>query len=446
MLPPGPRLPSIVQTLQWLLAPAGSLEELFKRYGDIFMVHNTIFGREVVLTRPDHMKLVLTGDPEVFPAGEAAAPFEPFLGRGSVLLLDGPDHLRLRRLMLPAFHGERMRGYTETMRTVAELAVARWRPGEAVSIREAMARITLDIILRAVLGLEEGPEMDGLRERLTRMLERIQSPTGAIWLLPALRKDLGPFTPWRAIVREIQETDALLLAHITARRAAPPGDDVLAMLLDATDEEGRKLDDRDLRDQLITLLAAGHETSATALAWVFEEVLRHPGEQERLIEEATSILGGGPLLPEHLPRLERIDSVVKETLRLHPPTAAVGRRLKRPITIDGYDIPPGVLVALCMHLTHRRPELYPDPDRFIPDRFIGKKIDPYEWLPFGGGTRRCLGMAFAMHEMKVILGVLFGRGVRLRLSRPGPYKTALRSFVYAPKGSTRVVVEGVVEG
>jgi cytochrome P450 len=215
------------------------------------------------------------------------------------------------------------------------------------------------------------------------------------------------------------------------------------MFVKAVDEEGRGLDNGAIRDQILTLLVAGHETSATSLSWAFEEILRVPGEQERLIAEAEAVLGGAPVEAEHLPRLERIDSAIKEALRLHPVTGATGRRLKQPATLGGYDLPAGVMVVALVHLLHRRPDLYEDPERFIADRFIGKKIDPYAWAPFGGGIRRCLGMAFALHEMKVMLATIFGMGLRLELEAKGPYVTTLRGPLYAPKGATRVVVQGI---
>lgn len=215
------------------------------------------------------------------------------------------------------------------------------------------------------------------------------------------------------------------------------------MLVQAVDEEGRGLDNRALRDQLVTLLLAGHETTATTLSWAFEEILRVPGEQDRLIAEAESVLGGAPIEAEHLPRLNRIDSAIKEALRLHPVTGAVARKLKAPATIGGHDLPAEVMVVAVLHLTHRRPNLYPEPDRFVADRFIGKKIDPYAWAPLAEGIRRCLGMAFALHEMKVMLATVFGMGLRLELDTQGPYETTLRGPVYAPKGKTRVLVRGM---
>ncbi len=427
--------------LRWMRSPAGSLEALGARWGDVFTSKNPLFGTLVNFSHPDALKEIFTGDPDVFFAGEANALFTLFLGSQSVLLLDGEAHLHVRRLMLPAFHGERMLHYTSVIREATRRAAAALKPGQSFALHPFFQEVTLEVILRAVLGLGDGPALDTTRAQIVRMLRRIQSPSGLIWTLPALQKDLGRFTPFAAIKREVEATDRILLAHIeTHRDGGGNPDDVLSMLVRAVDDKGEGLDDRSLRDQLMTLLLAGHETTATSLSWVFEEILRIPGEQERLLAEAASVLGGAPVTAENLPRLERIDSVIKEALRLHPVTGATGRRLKKPATIAGHELPAGVMVVACFHLTHRRADLYPDPDRFLPERFIGKKIDPYAWAPFGGGVRRCLGMAFALHEMKVMLATLFGMGLRLELEQPGPYTVTLRGPIYAPKGETRVVV------
>jgi cytochrome P450 len=429
--------------LRWMRSPARSIEELGARWGDVFTTRSPIFGLAVNFSHPDAVKQIFTGDPSVFHAGEANEPLALFVGRQSVIVLDDAAHLHVRRLMLPAFHGERMLHYTAIMREATRRATAPLQPGQRLALHPLFQEVTLEVILRAVLGLDDGPELDATRAQLVRMLHRVQSPSGMIWTRPALQKDLGALTPWAGIKREIEATDRILLAHIDAhRKGNGDPEDVLSMFVAAVDEEGRGLDDRSIRDQIITLLLAGHDTSATALSWAFEEILRVPGEQERLIAEAEAVLGGAPVEAEHLPRLERIDSAIKEALRLHPVTGAVGRTLKRPATIGGHELPAGIMVVAVIHLLHRRPDLYPDPGRFIGDRFIGKKIDPYTWAPFGGGIRRCLGMAFALHEMKVMLATMFGMGLRLELEQKGPIVTTLRFPVYAPRGGTRVVVQG----
>lgn len=443
MLPPESRLPGFVNMLRWMADPDGSLERDAVRFGDVYLIKSTLFGREAVFNHPSALKEIFTGDPERFAAGEANNLLGPILGDRSVLLLDGAEHLHVRRMMLPAFHGERMRCYTDVMREVTRKAIGALRPGDHLGLHELFQRITLDVILNTVLGLdEEGPELAQARHQITHLLDRVQSPMGALWMIPGLRREVYGLSPWASLKREIEDLDRLLLAHIAARRAlGVEKDDVLAMLIRAVDDDGKGLDDWTLCCQLKTLLIAGHETSATSLGWAFEELLRVPGEQERLMDEVARVTSGAPLTAEHLPKLERLDSVIKESLRLHPVTGAVGRVLKKPTTIAGFDLPAGTFIVACVHVTHRRPDLYPDPTRFVPTRFVGKKLDPYEWAPFGGGIRRCLGMAFSLHEMKVIMATMFAAGLELRLTAKGPWKATLRSLFYSPKGGTKVVVE-----
>ena len=447
MQPPESKLPGFVNMIRWMADPDGSLERDAVRFGDVYIIKSTLFGKEAVFNHPSALKEIFTGDPERFAAGEANSLFGPILGDRSVLLLDGAEHLHVRRMMLPAFHGERMRCYTDTMRDVTARAIGSLRPGDHLTLNSLFQRITLDVILKTVLGLDEdGPELTRARDQITHLLDRVQSPTGAIWMIPGMRREVYGLSPWASIKREIEALDRLLLAHIAARRAlAVEKDDVLAMLIRAVDEDGKGLDDWTLCSQLKTLLIAGHETSATSLGWAFEELLREPGEQERLMDEVARVTSGAPLTAEHISRLERLDSVIKESLRLHPVTGAVGRILKKPTTIAGFDFPAGMFIVACVHMTHRRPDLYPEPMRFMPERFVGKKTDPYEWAPFGGGIRRCLGMAFSLHEMKVIMATMFAAGIRLRLSAKGPWKATLRSLFYAPRGGTKVVVEAVSE-
>jgi cytochrome P450 len=442
MLPPASKLPGFVNMIRWMTDPDGCLERDAARYGEAYLMKSTLFGVEAIFNHPAALKEIFTGDPERFVAGEANELLGPLLGDRSVLLLDGAEHLHVRRMMMPAFHGERMRCYTDVMREATARAIGSLRPGDHVGLHGLFQRITLDVILNTVLGLdEEGPELTQARHQITHLLDRVQSPSGALWMIPALRREVYGHGPWASIKREIEALDRTLLAHIAARRALlVEKDDVLAMLIRAVDENGKGLDDATLCCQLKTLLIAGHETSATALGWAFEELLREPGEQERLTAEVARVTGGTALTAEHLPKLERLDSVIKETLRLHPVTGAVGRILKKPTTIAGFDLPAGTFIVACAHVTHRRPDLYPQPLRFMPERFIGKKLDPYEWLPFGGGVRRCLGMAFSLHEMKVIMATMFGAGIELRLANRGPVKATLRSLIYSPRGGTKVIV------
>lgn len=436
--PPGPRTPALIQTIMWLREPVRGLDELGRLHGEVFSVKSLLFGQEVLFTHPRAIKQILTGDAETYNASEGNSVLGAVLGKSSVMLLDGAAHARQRKLMMPAFHGERLQRYAAGVRASTVAAIADWQPAARFKLQEAMQELTLDIILRVVLGLADEGEKAPVREAILRVLHRVQSPTGALWMLPALQRDLGPFTPWAAIKRTIDEMDQAIFAHLARRREArEERDDVLSMLLAAVDEEGQGMSDGEIRDELVTLLIAGHETTALAIAWAFEELLREPGEQAKLRAEVTGLGEGGALSAEKVPRL---DSVIKEALRLHPITGGVARKLKKPVSLEGWDIPAGVVLVPCFHLLHRRPDLYPDPDRFVADRFVGKKVDPYEWMPFGAGAHRCIGMAFAMLEMRVVMAEILAR-VELRLEATGPAEATLRSLLVAPKGGTRVIVE-----
>lgn len=443
-LPPGPPLPAAVFTAALIASPARVLGSVAARYGDIFTVRTVPFGIEVVVTLPATIKQVLTGDSDTYGAAEANQALGMVLGDRSLLLLDGPPHVRLRKLMLPPFHGDRMQPLAATMRDATLRAFAAVRAGDEIALQPVFQRITLDIILQTVLGLPAGERSAPLRQALTDLTNQAQHPLGLFWMSPRVHKLKLPFpTPWGRVHTLIEETDALLFEHVRARRALPAAErprDLLDMLLDATDEDGAPMSDKELRDQLMTLLLAGHETTATSLSWVMEEVLHCPGEAARLAEEVRGATGGGPLEAEHVAGLSRIDSVVKEALRLYPVTGAVGRVLKRPTVIQGYEVPAGVMIGTNFSLLHRRPEIYPDPHTFKPDRFIGKKIDPYEWMPFGAGAHRCLGMHFAIYEMKIVLATLLPL-LDLAAVRPRA-AVGLRSFVLAPRGGTRVRVLG----
>jgi cytochrome P450 len=294
------------------------------------------------------------------------------------------------------------------MRDVTEAAVATWPTGRPFPLLVETQAITLDIIVRTVFGMAEGAAMATLRDRLRRFISLAVNPL-SLW--PVLQVDLGPLSPWGRFVRLRREIDGLLDAEIAARRTAgnPESSDVLSLLLSVRDEQGEPMPDDHLRDELMTLLLAGHETTATALAWTMHRILTEPGVEERVRDEARGIAPEGRLRPEGVGQLEYLDAVVKETMRLNPVIPDVMRLLKAPLTIGGIDLPAGVGVAPNIYSAHRRPDVWPEPERFRPERFIGTRPNPYEFFPFGGGMRRCLGMAFALYEMKVVLATLFAR-------------------------------------
>jgi cytochrome P450 family 135 len=410
-LPPGPDWSVRRTTWHWWRRPLQTLEECRARYGDMFTIRIVHEGTWVFVSDPEAIKQVFTGDPRLLHAGAANLVLLPVLGEHSVLLLDEPEHMSQRKLLLPPFHGKRMQAYGDLMARVAAEEIDRWPAGEPVRMRPRMQAVTLEVILRAVFGVDEGEGLNRLRDELRRTLNMLSDPKRAMSLVVLGPDRLRKLRPFR---RYLQRVDQLLYEEIRARRSASDlaeRDDILSLLLQATDEEGRPMSDRGLRDELMTLLVAGHETTATALSWAIELLARHRTELDRL--EADVAGGDGAYL----------DAVIKETLRLRPVIALVLRKLMEPMEIGGRLLPAGVSVAPSIYLVHRNPEIYPEPERFRPERFLehdhetgGASASPaapprtsYTWIPFGGGVRRCLGGAFAEFEMAVVLRELVAR-------------------------------------
>jgi len=437
-LPPGPSTPAIVQGVQFAFWPDRYFTECERRYGDPFTLRMPVGVPFVLFSAPAAVKEIFVGDEEDLRGGEANEVLRPLIGPLSILFLDGAPHERARRLMMPPFHGERLLAYGSLMREIVDAAIDRWPVGRPFPIQAEMQAVTLDVILRTVFGVE-GVRMVELRDLLRRYLTAAANPT-LLW--PVFHWDLGGWSPWGRLVRLRRRIDELLRAEFARRRApgAPVHDDVLSLLVAARDADGRPMPDDELCDEMMTLLLAGHETTATALSWTVHRILEHPEVRERLVEEVRGVLAGGRVAPEHVQRLDYLDATIKETLRLNPVIPDVGRRLAKPMRIGGVDLPAGVAVAPCIYLTHRRPDVWPDPLRFDPARFLGKRPNPYEFFPFGGGVRRCLGMAFSLFEMKVVLAEVLSRvelaavpGYRVRLVR--------RSITFAPSEGMPVVVQ-----
>ncbi|MCW3010106.1 MAG: cytochrome [Solirubrobacterales bacterium] len=422
-LPNPVRMPVPAQALAWLARPVPFLMGQAARHGDVFTMTLPQEGPWVVLSHPDAIREVFTGDPSRLLAGEGNEILSPLLGPRSVLLLDGPEHLRERRLLLPPFHGERMQRYGALMREVAEREIARWPTGTAFPLAPRMQAVTLEIILRAVFGLEQGAKLDALRAGLNDLLEFVSTPA-AFTVVVSIGAERAVRIP--AFRRRLEPVDRLILEEIRSRRGATDleqREDILSLLLQARDEAGEPMGDDELRDELVTLLVAGHETTATALSWAVERLLRTPGAMERLRDD-------GPAY---------VQAVCHETLRLRPVIPLVLRRLTEPMTIAGHDLPAGVKVAPCVTLVHRRADLYPEPHVFRPERFLGVKPGTYTWIPFGGGVRRCLGAAFALFEMQAVLEAIAAR-TTLRPSSPEPEHTMRRTITFAPDRGASVVL------
>jgi cytochrome P450 len=429
-LPAGPSAPRPLQTLRWIFRPGAMLEDCRRRYGDMFTLRIAHEGIWVFLAHPDAVRQVFTGDPRLLHAGEANVVLLPMLGHHSVLLLDEAAHMSQRKLMLPSFHGRRMRGYERTMADVARAEIERWPLGEPHAVRPAMQRITLEVIMRTVFGVQEDTRRTRLREALGDALEWGSDPRRL-----AMLAALGPqrVAGTRMFRRVRDPADALIYEEIRRRREAHDlgeRDDMLSLLLEARHEDGSPMSDDELRDELMTLLVAGHDTTASSLAWAVERLVRHPDKLERLREEMAADDDADDYL----------DAVCKETLRLRPILALVLRRLTEPMEIGGRVLPAGVNVAPCIYLVHRRADVYPEPLAFRPERFLDQPAGTYTWIPFGGGVRRCLGASFALFEMKVVLRELVGR-LELRASDPRPERITRRAITLVPERGGSVVAQ-----
>jgi cytochrome P450 len=430
-LPQGPRLPRAVQTAIWFRRAQWMLDTCQARFGDMFTLKIANEGTWVVTSNPDAIKQVFTGDPRLLHAGEANRILLPVLGPSSVLLLDDGAHLSQRKLMLPAFHGERMKRYGELMTAVAGEEIERWPLGEPYPLRGRMQAMTLEIILRAVFGVSEGPRMERLRDELRRLIDIVTNPLNGVVLLTLGADRIGRLRSFR---RDLERVNRPIYEEIAHRRGA--GDlagreDIMSLLLQATHEDGSPMSDEELRDELVTLLVAGHETTANALAWAVERLCRHPEKLERLTEEVRAGEDG------------YLKATIQETLRLRPVISIVNRRLTEPMEIGGRSLPAGVAIVPSIHLVHRRPDIYPQPNEFRPERFLeqegGQAPGTYTWIPFGGGIRRCLGAAFAQFEMEVVLRELVLRRT-LAPSRPQSERVYRRAITETPRHDAEVLV------
>jgi cytochrome P450 len=418
----------------FLLTPTRFLDDCHAACGDFFTLRPAK-DREIVFTAdPDAVRQVFTGDPALLHAGAGNVVLGPILGGGSILLLDGPEHLRHRRLMLPPFHGDRMRAHADTMREVAERHVAGWPRGTSFPVLESMQAMTLEIILRAVFGVTEPAQLERLGTPLRALLDMVGTPRKVLALGLTAGRTTGPLSPWRRFAAARVVADRVIHEEIRARRreltAGGEGrGDIFSLLVAARDEQGVALTDDELRDELMTLLVAGHETTATALAWTLERVSREPAVLARLLDEQARADG-----------TTYLEAAVKETLRLRPVVPAVVRQLQAPMTFGPWELRAGVHIAPSIYLLHRRADLFPEPLAFRPERFLGAGTPgTYEWIPFGGGVRRCLGASFALMEMREVLSVV------LRDAPPAPQaapaeSTARRAVTFAPAKGARVTV------
>lgn len=430
MLPPSAPYPPLVQAYKFVTTPTEFLDECAARFGPMFRLRLPNYRDVMVTTHPELVKRLFAMSGDEAHAGEANEPLAPMLGRHSVLLLDGKEHMRHRKLLLPPFHGERMHAFGRAMLELTRASVERWPDGGAFALHPHLQRITLEVIVRTVFGVDEGPRFAKLADTLA---EALDIAAWAPLMFPIFQKDLGPLSPWGRFLRLRRRATAMMQEEIDRARRAPSGrTDVLAMLAQARDEAGAPMTDEEIQDELSTLLIAGHETTATALAWCLHHLSLDQPLQARLAAELAACGGD----PERIARSELAERVVKEALRLRPVVPMVGRVIQAPVSALGYDFPKGTLLACSIYLVHRSPALYPDPGRFDPERFASFRPAPHEYFPFGGGIRRCIGAAFAVYEMKMVLAeVLSRRAIEAVDAR---VKVVRRAVTFSP--DTGVVV------
>ncbi len=428
-LPPEPHQSALMQTLRWSFRPLAFMRENRKLYGDSFSVRFVGFERPMVLiSDPAAIKALYTERDIGLPLGRNLI-LEPILGPKSLLILEGAEHLSRRRLMLPPFHGERMRSYEPAVTEIVDAEIDSWPLEREFAIHPRMQAITLEAILRVVFGVADGPRLERLRGMLATVLSETASPRAQLVGLATRR--FGGRGPWARFEGQLREVDELLYAEIAEHRTRPDLEqrtDILSLLIQARFEDGEAMTDAELRDHLMTLLLAGHETTATALAWTFDLLLRHPAALARLRE---SIAAGED---------DYLRATITESLRLRPVVPLAGRRLHKELVADGLTLPPGTDVTPAIWLTHTRADLYPEPFAFRPERFLEDGPDTYGWIPFGGGMRRCLGASFAEFEMRIVLREVLTR-CDLRKASPAPERTGRRNITLSPRDGTPVVLE-----
>ncbi|MFE1745846.1 cytochrome P450 [Coleofasciculus sp. H7-2] len=410
-LPKGPNTPRSLRLMKFIFQPIKYLDDYAKAYGDTFTIQGSKGTPIVYFSQPQALQTIFTADSTHLDAGRGNSGLEFLLGENSLLLLDGDRHQRQRQLLTPPFHGDRMRAYGQIISEIAEQVMNQWTMGKSFNVRASMQEITLRVILRVVFGLDEGLRLEKLRRLVGSTLDLMSSRfNSSAFFFEFLQQDLGAWSPWGRMLRQLKQIDELIYAQIGERRAEanPNRQDILSLMMSARDEAGQPMTDVELRDELMTLLVAGHETTASALTWALYWVDQLPQVCDKLLQELDS-LDADPD-PSVIAKLPYLTAVCSETLRIYPIAANTFIRVVRsPIEITGYKLEPGTVIVPSIYLAHHRQETFPQPKQFKPERFLERQFSPYEYLPFGGGNRRCIGMAFAMYEMKLVLATILSR-------------------------------------
>jgi unspecific monooxygenase len=443
-LPDGPKTPAWIQNLQWITDPVAYMESAAKKYGDLFTTPLGARSKNYVfISNPQAIKQILSSDTKQFSApGELNKILASLLGYTPIFMLDGDRHRQRRKLLMPPFHGERIQAYGELIARLTKQVIRQQAPGKSFSARNAMQEISLQVILQAVFGLYDGERYQQIKQKLCSLLDLFRSPLAfSFMFFPSLQKDLGPWSPWGYLQRLQRQIDELIYSEIRDRRQANNLDraDILSLLMAARDEEGKSLTDLELRDELMTLLFAGHETTASAMAWALYWIHYLPEVREKLLSELDT-LGEIPDTMSIL-KLPYLTAVCNETLRIYPVgILTFARSAKEPIELMGYYLEPGVELGICIYLTHQRQDIYPEPKQFKPERFLDRQYSPYEFLPFGGGARRCIGEALAQLEMKVVLATILSN-YKLELVDNRPIAPQRRGIILSPRGGVKMVLK-----
>ncbi|GFE69336.1 cytochrome P450 family [Chroococcus sp. FPU101] len=426
-----------------IIKPFQYLETMHKRYGDLYLDVFSAFPPTLIISDPQAIEKVFTLSPELFLSGPANAILQPLFGSTAILFQDGEPHEKKRKLLMPPFHGERMRAYGQQIHDITLQVMAEPIKKRRFTARPVMQEISLRVILKAVFGLREGERYEKIRSTLIEYLDFFNIPLNATFLFfPSLQKDLGAWSPWGRFVRRKKILLELIDEEIKERREQQnfTGEDIMSLLLSARDEEGQAMNDEELRNELLALLFAGHETTALALSWALYWIHYLPEVREKLLEELSTI-NISEVDPSEIARLPYLSAVCSETLRLYPVALfTFSRLLQEPMELMGYQIPQGIGLAIPIYITHQRPELYPEPKKFKPERFLERQFSPYEYLPFGGGNRRCIGAAFALFEMKIVLVTIL-TNYSLALAQQKPILPVRRGIVFAPAGGVRLKVK-----
>lgn len=439
-LPPGSKAPTFIQLLQWISDPLKLMESSKATYGDPFTAEFRKDNPFIFISNPDTIKEILSQDKKHFYSGKGNDILLPIVGEHSILLSEGNTHSRQRKLMFPPFHGEKINDYGKVIAKITEKVAETWTSKKPFSIRPSMQEITLQVIMQTVFGISEGERYRQLKTRLMKSLDLAGGSVlrSSLLFLPVLHKDF-PGSPWRNFLQRQQSINELLQLEIDERRKQEAGNDILSLLMSARDEEGNSMSDEELRNQLITLLFAGHETTATALAWAFYWIYKLPEVREKLLAELDTISDTTDI--KQLNQLPYFDALCKEVLRIYPVAIMTFPRItKDTVVIGNYEYPPEAIIAPCIYLLHHREDIYPNSKEFRPERFLEREFSSYEFMPFGGGSRRCIGDVFAQMEMKIVIATVLKK-YQLALAEKKPVKPVRRGVTVAPAGGIKMMLE-----